>query len=596
MSVRSLFALSLVVGAATMSCSSLSTDGSTTNTNNPACLPDLPCPPPADPNGNVDPYNIPTRTGTTSAGGTSATPLDPKSSGSTGVTTGPGGAIALDLNGFKNAGAPYIWIANSSEGTESKVDVNTNLEVGRYCTYRGCNGDPSRSTVSLQGDVVVANRASYYGINTPARASAVKIAGDKSRCVDRNGNGKIDTFEGAGKIPAAFIWQASQVDSPDECVLWLTDLSKDKNGNAANTLPRAATFDATIGADGTLSKYVYIGLFNTGEILRMDSETGAVIKRIQLTGINPYGMVTDKDGNLWVRGGSLVKIDVKNNDATTNYSESPGGCGYGITADARGYIYTASSACVARFDPAQSAKGWEQAAVSGACFLRGLALDSKFNLWVADTCNGIYHMDASPAYGGGMTVKKLISPRGVGSNFYYLGIGLDKNEQPWVVSEGTGNLGTPATGGSDPSGRIYHINPTDYTFATTVVGNNPYTYSDMTGAQLRIAGSPFGIYRHTFKSDCAPLKTTWTSVTYDLQTPPGTSVDISARGAGDLTSLNTALFGPATSIPPAQAGPFTPSINEGVDNSYLQLQFKLNANSPSITPTVNNLNATFICG
>ncbi|HNN54483.1 MAG TPA: hypothetical protein PKO07_25860, partial [Pseudomonadota bacterium] len=232
MSTRSLLALSLALTAASFSCSSISTDGSGTNNNtntNPNCLPDGTCAQTG--NNPPDPYNVPTRSGSTSAGGTSGTPLDPKSTGSTGVTTDPGGAIAIDLSGFKNAGAPYIWIANSSEGTESKVDVNTNLEVGRYCTYRGCNGDPSRSTVSLQGDVVVANRAAYYGINAPARASAVKIAGDKSRCVDRNGNGKIDTFEGAGKIPAQFIWQATQQDSPDECVLWLTDLSKDKNGN-----------------------------------------------------------------------------------------------------------------------------------------------------------------------------------------------------------------------------------------------------------------------------------------------------------------------------------------------------------------------------
>jgi hypothetical protein len=593
MSTRSLLALSLALTAASFSCSSISTDGSGTNNNtntNPNCLPDGTC---AQPGTNPqDPYNVPTRSGSTSAGGTSGTPLDPKSTGSTGVTTDPAGAIAIDLSGFKNAGAPYIWIANSSEGTESKVDVNTNLEVGRYCTYRGCNGDPSRSTVSLQGDVVVANRAAYYGINAPARASAVKIAGDKSRCVDRNGNGKIDTFEGAGKIPAQFIWQATQQDSPDECVLWLTDLSKDKNGNVVNTLPRAATFDSTIGADGTLSKYVYIGLYNTGEVLRLDSETGAVLKRIQLSGIAPYGMVTDKDGNLWIRGGNLTKIDVKNNDALTAYTDP---CGYGITADSRGYIYTASGGCVARFDPANPGKGWETYSFGGGSG-RGLALDSKFNLWVADTCNGMYHIDASKPHGMGMSTLKLVSPRGVTCTSYYLGIGLDKNEQPWVVSEGSNNLGTPASGANDPSGRIYHVNPADYSFTAVTVGNNPYTYSDMTGAQLRIAGSPFGIYRHTFKSDCAPAKTTWTSVTYDLVTPAGTSVDISARGAGDLTTLNTALFGPAVSIPPSVAGPYTPSINEGVDNTYLQLQFKLNSSDPTKTPTVNNLKATFICG
>jgi hypothetical protein len=557
-------------------------------------LPDQPCPPPADPNANVDPYNTSGRTGTTSAGGTSTTPFDPKSPGSIGVTLDPSGAIAIDLGGFKNAGAPYIWIANSAEGTESKVDVNTNKEVARYCTYPGCAADPSRSTVSLQGDVVVANRANYYGITFPERASAVKIAGDKSRCVDRNGNGVIDTNESAGPVPAKFMWPAGQKDSPDECVLWWTDLSKDANGNAVGapgTLPRAATFDATIAPDGTLSSYVYIGLYQTQEVLRLDAKTGAILKRIKTPGNNPYGMVSDKDGNLWIRGGNLTKITVKNNDAVSAYPESA--CGYGITADSRGYIYTASNACIARFNPANPNAGWEQVAVpGGACFMRGLALDSKFNLWAADTCNGIYHFDASPAYGMGMTYKKLVSPRGTGSDKYYLGIGIDINENPWIVSTGSGNLSVRTPG----SGMIYHIDPATYNATGVQVGDNPYTYSDMTGAQLRIAGSPFGIYRQTFQSNCAPLKTTWTQVTYTLNTPTGTTVEISSRGAGTLQDLNTAIFNPAATIPPAVAGPLVPSLNEGVDNTYLQVQFKLTSNSPNVTPTVNNLQASYICG
>ena len=54
----------------------------------------------------------------------------------------------------------------------------------------------------------------------------------------------------------------------------------------------------TIAPDGTLSTYVYIGLFSTSEILRIDAKTGNVIKRIRVPGNNPYGLVTDKDGNV----------------------------------------------------------------------------------------------------------------------------------------------------------------------------------------------------------------------------------------------------------------------------------------------------------
>lgn len=594
MSVRSLLTISLAVGVLHFSCSSINTAGSNNNNNNnnPNCLPDgVTCTTNPDPNTQPDPYNIPPRQGSTNAGGTSMNPFDPKSPGSTGVTTDPSGAVALDLAGFKNAGSPFIWVANSGEGTESKINVMTNTQVARYCTYPGCNGDPSRSTVSLQGDAVVTNRANYYGFAVPSRASAVKIAGDKSRCVDRNGNGQIDTFEGTGAIPAAFMWPANQKDSPDECVLWLTDLTKDRNGNtvaAPGTLPRAAGFDATIGADGSLSSFVYIGLYQTSEVLRLDAKTGAILKRIATPGINPYGLVTDKDGNVWVRGGQLVRIDVKNNDAVSNFGEA---CGYGITADSRGYIYTSGGNCVARLDPANTASGLETFTVPGSSSLRGLALDSKFNLYIADTGAGLFHLDASKAKGQGFTFKRNIAPRGTGFDKYYLGIGIDVKEEPWIVSTGNQNLGVP--GGM---GMVYHINPTDYSFVGVSTGLDPYTYSDMTGAQLRIAGTPFGIYRHTFKSDCAPQKTTWTEVTYDIETPAGTKIDISGRGAANPQALETAIFGPVTSIPPAVPGPFTPSISEGVDNSYLQLQFRMTTDAPDKTPLVKNLKAKYICG
>lgn len=586
MKVRPLLTIALALGALSVSCNTITTSGNTNPNPDPFCLPETGCTTNPDPNANIDPYNTPGRTGTQNVGGTSMTPFDPKSPGSTGVTMGPGGAIGLDLQGFKNSGAPFIWIANSGEGTESKINVNTNLEVARYCTYPGCNGDPSRSTVSLQGDAVIANRAAYYGFAVPTRASAVKIAGDKSRCVDRNGNGQIDTNESPGPVPAQFRWPVGQKDSPDECVLWLTDLSKDRNGNPANTLPRAASFDSTIAPDGTLSTYVYIGLFNTSEVLRLDAKTGAIVKRIPVPSINPYGLVTDKDGNIWIRGGQLVRIDVKNNDTVTSYGEA---CGYGITADARGYIYTSGGNCVARIDAANPGAGLETYTVPGSGSLRGLALDSKYNLWIADTDRGLFHVDASKAIRQGMTLVRQVQPRGASQ--YYLGIGMDVNEHPWIVSTGNYNLGVP--GGV---GMVHHVNPTDYTSVGVAAGLDPYTYSDMTGVQLRIAGTPFGIYRHTFKSDCAPLKTTWTEVTYDLDTPAGTKIEISSRGAGNLQALDTALFGPATSIPPAVAGPIIPAIAEGVDNAYLQLQFKMTTDAQNKTPLVKNLSAKYICG
>ena len=63
----------------------------------------------------------------------------------TGGGSGPLGAVG------------YIWIANSAEGTVSKIRTETMVEEGRYLTRPDGAGDPSRTSVSLRGNVAVAN-------------------------------------------------------------------------------------------------------------------------------------------------------------------------------------------------------------------------------------------------------------------------------------------------------------------------------------------------------------------------------------------------------------------------------------------------------
>ena len=47
---------------------------------------------------------------------------------------------------------PFIWVPNSNYGTMSKVDTRNGKELGRYRTGPGTNGNPSRTTVDLQGN------------------------------------------------------------------------------------------------------------------------------------------------------------------------------------------------------------------------------------------------------------------------------------------------------------------------------------------------------------------------------------------------------------------------------------------------------------
>lgn len=54
--------------------------------------------------------------------------------------------------------------------------------------------------------------------------------------------------------------------------------------------------------DGQLSQYVYIGLFTNKEVWRLDPKTGAVVTKINVAPAAPYGLVIDKQSNVWAAG------------------------------------------------------------------------------------------------------------------------------------------------------------------------------------------------------------------------------------------------------------------------------------------------------
>ena len=527
-----------------------------------------------DPNKtNKDPKEMMTQ-----VGGMGGTPFDPNGEGSTGVKLDPNGNVILDPSGPGGQSQSIIWVANSAEGTVSKIDTRTMKQVARYVTYPGGGGDPSRTTVSLGGDVVVANRALFNGASGTA-ASAVKIAGEKSVCFDRNKNGKIDTYEGEGPVPAQFQWAAGAKESPDECVLWLTQLNTDAAGNpVSQTMPRAAGYDGEI-LDGVLSLYAYVGLYANKEVIRLDSRTGTIVKRFNVSPSAPYGLVLDKGGNVWIMGlesggPSLTKIDVRGGDKLTTYSAANGKappCGYGITADARGLIYAASSNCIARFNP--MIENWEQFTNPAGSSHRGIAVDMKNQVWVADTGIGMHHIDASappPAAGGASTMVFRKTITSAGSN---VGAAIDFDNKPWVISQT--NVATK-------------IDPTTYAMTTAVTGSGPYTYSDMTGYQLRNA-SRAGIFRHTF-AGCGQATTTWTTLNFTIDAPTGSKVAIRYRGAPTVADLTSAPWVVVTEKSPVKINlPPTPPA------SFLQVEVSMTSIDTRITPILSGLSAAYTC-
>ena len=167
----------------------------------------------------------------------------------------------------------YIWIANSAQGTISKIDTQTIVEEGRYAA-KPSGGDPSRTSVNLDGNVAVANR----------NGGVAMFYANPDDCADTNGVAGIQTSTGANDILA---W------GEDECLGWYTELNCGSNRPAAWT--RGTWNDATCSYEGAK---LWTVCDNATHLL--NGETGAIEETIIVPG-SPfvYGGAADGDGNFW---------------------------------------------------------------------------------------------------------------------------------------------------------------------------------------------------------------------------------------------------------------------------------------------------------
>ena len=356
------------------------------------------------------------------------------------------------------AEASYIWIANTAEGTLSKLCTLDGIEVGRYVTSPlGTGGDPSRTSVNLHGEMVVTNRDTTGG-----PSSVTKFAAEPESCIDRDGDTRIRTSRGGDDV---LPW------GEDECMLWNTPLHDGTTGIGARATAWDGREDPATGRGGT----VWIGAATTKQVFQLDGDTGEILWH-GTSSIGGYGGVMDGRGNFWMvammctTSGAmancpLVRINTETKEQTTFTVP----CGYGITADSQGRIWTSGStgfgSCVNRLDPATGENVTYRRAGTAAdpVFFRGLAVDNRGSVWVANTSGDVFQINEADVTL--VHVVENIAPEAV------VGVAIDFQYNVWAVSQG-GNVAVK-------------IDPTTYSFERFPVGRGPYTYSDMTGYQLR---------------------------------------------------------------------------------------------------------------
>lgn len=404
--------------------------------------------------------------------------IDTNETGSSADTTPDDGGLKLDMSNedaMGNAGDcpdggggmgngdtafSYIWIANSPEGTVSKINTQTTIEEARFRISPGL-GDPSRTSVNLFGDAVVVDRAG---------GGIVKIGVREDHCVDTNGTPGIQTSTGPGDVLA---W------GQDDCVLWRTELG----ALSYETGARPVAWEGGL-VDGCAAPNprVWVGWYDgvNGHFRRLDGTTGAILDSVgpvPWSGLSfgPYGGASDKDGNFWVSGwqlGPLIKIDAETLVVTTYPippTITPQQWNYGMALDKNGDAWIASAYSVYHFR--HDTETWLEVPVPGAFSLRGLMVDKEGTAWVAtNSPAGLAAIDTE--------TDTVINPAiAIPGSIVPVGVSIDVDGYVWVVDQS--------------ANAAFKVDPDTYQLAGMTTGlNQPYTYSDMTGAGLDLVTFP----------------------------------------------------------------------------------------------------------
>ncbi|HFE46376.1 MAG TPA: hypothetical protein ENJ18_12925 [Nannocystis exedens] len=370
----------------------------------------------------------------------------------TGSTTGPN---CDGMGGEENA-LSVIWIANSAQGTVSKIDTKTGEELGRYMTRPNTSGSPSRTSVNRYGDVAVANR----------NGGVTKIIAREEKCIDANNDGFITTSTGPNDVLA---W------GEDECIAWHTPIAHNDNRPIAWT-PGVFNEETCLWEDLHVWSAWSDKVPGSAVVTLLDGEDGSTIQEVPIPDLpNPwpgwhgfYGAAVDGDGNAWfsqLEGSNpqqswLVRVNL--DDFSYDHWTVGDEGGYGMTVTSEGYVWICGRK-TRRFNPMTETWTVVQT-VNGGIHTGGCMGDGDGILY-RGAYNQILGIDTST-----MEIVKTLNVGQPGDDHIW-GVAVDFEGKVW---------GVPRNGS-----RAYKVDPITGVIELTFQGLvGAYTYSDMTGFAL----------------------------------------------------------------------------------------------------------------
>ena len=372
------------------------------------------------------------------------------------TNSGPPGAddqIQIDPNTLTQFN--YIWVALSGRNTVARIDTDTGTVLGEYYSApQGQPGNPSRTTVDLNGDVWVGNRnQSSGGQGSIAKISASATGPDTSTGVWNAATGAAGTFDARPWTNAGGAdTNGGTSTAQDTAIMQYIRTS----GTNARSVAVDANNNVWVGGLGNRQHQLY-------------DENGAPVAGPHTSfniGRGGYGAVIDGNGVLWSAGfsGGLVRFDPATGATRVVGTDRTS---YGLAVDTDGNIWNSNwtANTIRKYDSDGNVLGTYSTAGSSS-FLRGVAITLDNNVWIAGSGSSSVTRMASDG-----TILATIA---VGST--PTGVAVDSNGKVWVTNYGSNN--------------VMRIDPaTNLVDLTVNLGAraNPYNYSDMTGGVFQMS-------------------------------------------------------------------------------------------------------------
>jgi streptogramin lyase len=449
----------------------------------------------------------------------------------------------LQLNNTSTT-LPFIWVPNSNEGTVSKVNTSDGRELGRYRTGPTSTGNPSRTTVDLQGSCWVGNRAT---------GTVVKIGLSEAGLYnDTNGDGFINTskdLNGDGNVTGNEILNWSE----DECVLFEVLLGTPWSG------PRGLAIDADNNLwAGTFS------LAGGNKFYHIGGDNGTIFDTIDISPSSSYGALIDGNGNIW--SSSLSNYVLKIDPTTKNITKvGLTHTSYGLGIDQNDHLFVAGWNLdrISKIDVDTHVVTYAPQYDSNC---RGVAVTGDGDVWVVNSKDGdVTRLNNSLCW------KATID---IGAGNYGVmptGAAVDATGKIWACNYYDGYLHR-----IDPANDSIDLSKLILGHTGSGVGNH-YSYSDMTGIIARTITTRIGTWTVIFDSEEDGMS--WGNVSWNSDEPPdGTSVTVKVRSSNDQTTWSaweTASNGVA--------------LSSTLDGRYLQIETTLQILSGDVSPILYDL-------